>query len=152
MVATPAPTPTPARDQSMVAAYGAPPRPSLEATPVAPPVQSPNSGVDIGAVTVTGGEIGNANEAVQQMKIGFARCYEKGRSTNPDAAGQVTLNIRVGAAGQVLGVNMQHTAKVPPGVVTCMTGRAAASEFTPPSKTKPKKDVTVSAVVTLKKP
>jgi hypothetical protein len=129
--------------------YGAPPRPAPAPEPES---ASPNDKVDIAPATVAGGEIGNANEVVQNMRIGFARCYEKGLATNPDAQGQVTLTIRVGVAGQILGVNTQHTAKVPPGVVSCITGRAASSEFSPPTKTKPKHDVTVTTVLTLKKP
>ena len=139
----------PADHGTLVAAYGAPPLPNAVQSPsaVAPTVPA----AEVGTVTVTGGAIANAERDAIGMRAGFGIiCYLRGLATHPDAEGQVTLTIRVGLAGQILGVTAQQSNKVPAAVVSCLTSRAAASQFDPP--TGAKVSVTVAVPVTFTKP
>jgi outer membrane biosynthesis protein TonB len=81
------------------------------------------------------------------MRAAFGRCYAKGLTTDPSAQGQVTLTVRIGAAGQVLGVSVQRTTNVPAQVASCMTVRAGSAEFAPPKAAKGQ--VTLDMTVTL---
>jgi hypothetical protein len=99
---------------------------------------------------VTGGTVPNVEGVVSGMRAGFETCFARGQSAHPEAEGQVTVTIRLGGAGQILGVAAQQTAKVPATVVSCMTTKAAASQFDPP--TGAKGQVTLVVPVTLTKP
>ena len=139
---------TPAIAQSPpAAAYGAPPPP----TPVqsAPVEAVPGPDVKIRGVSIVGGSLPNAERVVSAMQPGFRSCYARGLKERPDAEGDVIVKIRVGSAGQILGVNVQQTTKVPATVASCMATRAAASQFdVPPGG----KGVEVVAPTTLGKP
>jgi hypothetical protein len=128
----------------MVAAYGAPP------PPPGATVAAPSGGAAIGAISVTGGTVPNVERVIDGLLGGFQTCFARGQSGHPDAEGSVTLTIRLGAAGQILGVAAQQTAKVPATVVSCMTTRAASSQFEPPAGAKGQ--VKVVLPVTLTKP
>jgi len=141
---TPDPPTPPSNTGNIVAAYGAPPPPPTVT------VAAPAGRTEIGAISVTGGTVPNVETAVAAMRAGFQTCFVRGQSARPDAEGEVTLTIRLGAAGQILGVAAQQTAKVPATVVSCMTTRAAASQFEPP--TGAKGQVKVVVPVTLTKP
>jgi hypothetical protein len=139
------PTAPPSDTGNTVAAYGGPPTP-----PPAVPVAASTGRTEIGAISVTGGTVPNVESAVAAMRAGFQTCFVRGQAARPDAEGEVTLTIRLGAAGQILGVAAQQTAKVPATVVSCMTTRAAASQFDPPAGAK--SQVKVVVPVTLTKP
>jgi len=128
----------------MVAAYGAPPPPPTVTVAARP------GGAEIGAISVTGGSVPNVEGVVAGMRAGFQTCFARGQSTHPDTEGEVTLTIRLGAAGQILGIAAQQTAKVPATVVSCMTTRVATSQFEPPAGAKGQVKVVVP--VTLTKP
>lgn len=131
----PGPTAAPsAPGNAVVAAYGGPPRPDQPVAVAPPPAEKGK--VEVATVTVKGGQIDNASQVAEGMRAAFGRCYAKGLGTDPSAAGQVTLTIRIGAAGQVLGVSVQRTDKVPAQVASCMTVRAGSAEFAPPRAAK----------------
>jgi hypothetical protein len=90
------------------------------------------SGVTVGDVVVTGGKLPDIERIVAGMRAGFRSCYARGLKTNPDIEGEVTLTIRLGVAGQVLGVSAHVGNKVPQPVVSCITTRAAATEYEVP--------------------
>ncbi len=50
---------------------------------------------------------------------------------NPDAAGNITLTIRVGAGGEVTGVS-GSSGSLPASVVACVKARAQAAQFDAP--------------------
>jgi hypothetical protein len=129
----------------MVAAYGGPPRPEQ---PVAvAPAPADKGKVEVSSIAVKGGTIDNAPQVAEGMRAAFGRCYAKGLTTDPSAQGQVTLTVRIGAAGQVLGVSVQRTTNVPAQVASCMTVRAGSAEFAPPKAAKGQ--VTLDMTVTL---
>jgi hypothetical protein len=127
----------------MVAAYGGPPAP-----PQAVPVPAPKQGAEIGAISVTGGTVPNVDHVVDGMRAGFQTCLAKAEAAHPDAEGEVTLTIRLGAAGQILGIAAQQTAKVPATVVSCMTTKVATSQFEPPTGAKGQVKVVVPVTLT----
>jgi hypothetical protein len=121
--------------------------------PAAAPVEGATanaSAVDIGEVKATGGTLPNQNEAVAALRSGLGGCVARVRAQHSDAEGQVTLTIRVGLAGQVLGVAAQQTTKIPATLVSCMATRAATAEFEPPRGAKAQ--VSVVIPVTVSKP
>jgi hypothetical protein len=138
-VATAAPAATEATSSSTstpVAAGGAPGSPAQAA-----------GGVDIGEVQVTGGTLPNLDEVVGSLRQSFAACVARGRAQRPDTEGQIALTIRVGTAGQVLGVAAQQTTKIPASLVSCVSTRAATAQFAPPLKAKSQVAVLVPVVV-----
>jgi hypothetical protein len=126
----------------LAAAYGAPAPPAATAVETA-------ADVKIRGVSIVGGSLPNAERTVTAMQPGFRSCYVRGLKERPDAEGDVIVKIRVGSAGQILGVNVQQTTRVPATVVSCMATRAAASQFdVPPGG----KGVEVVVPTTLVKP
>jgi hypothetical protein len=126
----------------MAAAYGAP--------PPNPAAMARGPLVEIGSPTVTGGTLSDLDTVVSGLKTSFASCVAKGRSTKPDIAGTATVTIRVGTAGQVLGVAVQQSTKIPAPVASCLSTRAATADFKPPQGAKTQ--VTVVLPVEVPKP
>jgi hypothetical protein len=134
---------------AVAAAYGAPP--PMPAAPLATAVPAAEAGPDvkIRGVSIVGGSLPNAERSVAAMQPGFRSCYARGLKERPDAEGDVIVKIRLGSAGQILGVNVQQTSRVPATIASCMATRAAASQFdVPPSG----KGVEVVVPTTLVKP
>jgi hypothetical protein len=116
---------TVAAGASAVPAYGAPP------APVAPPGR-----VDIGPPQVTGGTLPNLDAVMSSLRTSFNGCVAKARASRADLSGKVSVTIRVGLAGQVLGVAAQQTTNIPAPLVSCISTRAATVEFSPPQGAK----------------
>ena len=94
-------------------------------------VAGPKGNANVGGANVSGGTVGNASRVVAGMRAGFRSCYQRGLAENPDAAGNITLTIRVGAGGEVTGVS-GSSGTLPPSVVACVKARAQAAQFDAP--------------------
>lgn len=131
------------------AAYGAPPAygPGSTAPATTAPANVADDRVVLGAVAVTGGAIDDAGDVVLGMRGAFSRCYEKSLAATPNARGEVAITIRVGLAGQVLGVAGHRSEAVPASLMACLTTNAATADFHPP--TAAKTAATVAFPVTL---
>jgi hypothetical protein len=125
--------------------------PGIAVVPAPGPAPAAGPSIEISDIAVSPGAIANAERVVVAMRAGFRNCYKKGLTSSPGAEGKITLTIRVGTAGQVLGVNAHPTDKVSSTMTSCITARAAAAEFDPPTGVKgPKAQVAVDLAVTLK--
>ena len=103
------------------------------------PIGTPSGdtpGVDVGTVQVTGGSLPNVDDVVAALRPSFASCVARGREQRADVQGRVAVTIRVGTAGQVLGVAAQQSTEIPASVASCITTRAATAQFEPPKGTK----------------
>jgi hypothetical protein len=94
-------------------------------------VSGPKGNANVGGANVSGGTVGNAARVVAGMRAGFRACYQQGLADNPDAAGNITLAIHVGAGGEVTGVS-GSSATLPASVVGCVKSRAQAATFDAP--------------------
>ncbi len=94
-------------------------------------VAGPKGNATVGGANVSGGTVGNASRVVAGMRAGFRACYQRGLSENPDAAGSITLTIRVGPGGEVQGVG-GSSGSLPASVVACVKARAQAAQFDAP--------------------
>ncbi|MEO6600047.1 MAG: AgmX/PglI C-terminal domain-containing protein [Polyangiaceae bacterium] len=94
-------------------------------------VAGPKGNANVGGANVSGGTVGNASRVVAGMRAGFRSCYQRGLAENPDAAGSITLTIRVGPGGEVQGVG-GSSGSLPPSVVACVKARAQAAQFDAP--------------------
>lgn len=94
--------------------------------------KAPKGSAQIGGESVSGGQVSNANRVVAGMRAGFHACYQRGLSTNPDAAGGIRLVLRIGPAGEVQAVTSTTTGNLPQSVVACVVARARAAQFEPP--------------------
>ncbi|MEI9951161.1 MAG: AgmX/PglI C-terminal domain-containing protein [Pseudomonadota bacterium] len=102
-----------------------------EGTGGAVKVAGPKGNANVGGPNVSGGTVGNASRVVAGMRAGFRACYQRGLAENPDAAGNITLTIRVGAGGEVTGVS-GSSGSLPASVVACVKARAQAAQFDAP--------------------
>jgi outer membrane biosynthesis protein TonB len=143
--AVPALSGIPSAGQSnLAAAYGAPPAPPGVA------VSAPPAVVEVGTPEVEGGALPNLDTVVSALRNSFEACVTRGRATRPDLQGTATVTIRVGGAGQVLGVAVQQSTKIPAPVASCLSTRAATAQFDPPKGAKGQ--VTVRVPVNVPKP
>ena len=94
-------------------------------------VAGPKGNANVGGANVSGGTVGNASRVVAGMRAGFRACYQRGLSENPDAAGAITLTIRVGPGGEVQSVG-GSSGSLPASVVACVKARAQAAQFDAP--------------------
>jgi hypothetical protein len=94
-------------------------------------VAGPKGNANVGGANVSGGTVGNASRVVAGMRAGFRACYQRGLAENPDAAGAITLTIRVGPGGEVQSVG-GSSGSLPPSVVACVKARAQAAQFDAP--------------------
>jgi hypothetical protein len=94
-------------------------------------VAGPKGNANVGGASVSGGTVGNASRVVAGMRAGFRACYQRGLADNPDAAGAVTLTIRVGPGGEVQSVSAS-SGSLPASVVSCVKARAQAAQFDAP--------------------
>jgi len=94
-------------------------------------VAGPSGNATVGGPNVSGGTVSNASRVVALLRAGFRACYQKGLAENPDAAGNITLTIHVGAGGEVTGVS-GASGTLPPSVVGCVKSRAQAATFDAP--------------------
>lgn len=94
-------------------------------------VAGPKGNANVGGASVSGGTVGNASRVVAGMRAGFRACYQRGLADNPDAAGAVTLTIRVGPGGEVQSVGAS-SGSLPASVVSCVKARAQAAQFDAP--------------------
>lgn len=94
-------------------------------------VAGPKGNANVGGANVSGGTVGNASRVVAGMRAGFRSCYQRGLAENPDAAGSITLTIRVGPGGEVQGVG-GSSGSLPASVVACVKARAQAAQFDAP--------------------
>jgi len=95
-------------------------------------VQGPKGNASVGGAAVSGGTVSNASRVVAGMRAGFRACYQRGLAENPDAAGSIRLTIRVGAGGEVAGVQASQSGSLPASVVSCVQARAQAAQFDAP--------------------
>jgi len=102
-----------------------------EGTGTGAKVAGPKGNANVGGANVSGGTVGNASRVVAGMRAGFRSCYQRGLAENPDAAGNITLTIRVGAGGEVTGVS-GSSGTLPASVVACVKARAQAAQFDAP--------------------
>lgn len=94
-------------------------------------VAGPKGNANVGGANVSGGTVSNASRVVAGMRAGFRACYQRGLSENPDAAGAITLTIRVGPGGEVQSVG-GSSGSLPASVVACVKARAQAAQFDAP--------------------
>jgi len=94
-------------------------------------VQGPKGNVTAGS-EVAVGNVSDASRVVAGMRAGFKRCYEQSLEQNPDAAGSIRLVIRVGPGGEVSNVSATPSGNIPSSVVSCVSARARAAQFSPP--------------------
>lgn len=94
-------------------------------------VAGPKGNANVGGANVSGGTVSNASRVVAGMRAGFRACYQRGLAENPDAAGAITLTIRVGPGGEVQSVS-GSSGSLPPSVVACVKARAQAAQFDQP--------------------
>ncbi|HYP97743.1 MAG TPA: AgmX/PglI C-terminal domain-containing protein [Polyangiaceae bacterium] len=102
-----------------------------EGTGTGTKVAGPKGNANVGGAAVSGGTVGNASRVVAGMRAGFRACYQRALAENPDAAGNITLTIRVGAGGEVTGVS-GSSGSLPASVVACVKARAQAAQFDAP--------------------
>jgi hypothetical protein len=95
-------------------------------------VEGPKGTAAVGGAAVSGGNVSNAARVVAGMRAGFRNCYQRGLAENPDAAGSIRLTIRVGAGGEVAGVQAAPSGSLPASVISCVQARAQAAQFDPP--------------------
>lgn len=96
-------------------------------------VAGPRSNVTLGAVTPTGGTTSNAARVVAGMRAGFRACHQRALNEDPEAAGSIRLLLRVGSAGQVEAASAAPAGRFPRSLVECVTARARAAQFDPPT-------------------
>lgn len=94
-------------------------------------VAGPTGSVSVTS-SVSAGSVSDANRVVAGMQAGFRRCYNTALQSNPDAAGSIRLTIKVGPGGEVSSVSASPSGNLPESVVTCVTSRAKAAQFSPP--------------------
>jgi len=102
-----------------------------EGTGTGAKVAGPKGNANVGGAAVSGGTVGNASRVVAGMRAGFRACYQRALAENPDAAGNITLTIRVGPGGEVTGVS-GSSGTLPASVVSCVKARAQAAQFDAP--------------------
>jgi len=95
-------------------------------------VTGPKGSASVGGANVTGGIVGNAARVVAGMRAGFRNCYQRGLAESPDAAGSMSLSIRVAEGGEVAGVVPSPSGNLPASVIACVVARAGAAQFDPP--------------------
>jgi hypothetical protein len=115
-----------------LAGIGATGRGTEGGTGTAAKVEGPKGNASVGGAAVSGGNVSNAARVVAGMRAGFRNCYQRGLAENPDAAGSIRLTIRVGAGGEVAGVQAAPSGSLPASVVSCVQARAQAAQFDPP--------------------
>lgn len=103
-----------------------------EGTGTGQKVEGPKGNASVGGAAVSGGTVSNASRVVAGMRAGFRACYQRGLAENPDAAGSIRLTIRVGAGGEVAGVQASQSGSLPASVVSCVQARAQAAQFDAP--------------------
>ncbi len=115
----PDPTPTPAPSASVstpdpgapVTLYGAPPMP--------PPVAS--------------GSVGRSPASVvSENRAALKRCLDTALTTDPDAGGKATVEIKVGAGGEVTDAKAISSTMKPKSMETCVVGVFKGMKFDPP--------------------
>jgi len=94
-------------------------------------VQGPKGNANVGAASVSGGQVGNAERVVAGMRAGFRACYNRGLATNPDLAGQVRIIAKIGPNGEVLSATPQASG-LSPEVVDCVVRRVKSGQFAAP--------------------
>jgi hypothetical protein len=94
-------------------------------------VQGPKGNANVGAASVSGGQVGNAERVVAGMRAGFRACYNRGLATNPDLAGQVRIIAKIGPNGEVLSATPQASG-LSPDVVDCVVRRVKSGQFAAP--------------------
>lgn len=70
-----------------------------------------------------------AKEVMRGRKRQIQACYERSLKRNPNLAGTVTLQIKIGAAGQVLGTTVENDTLNAPEVAGCLRREAAGWLF-----------------------
>jgi Ca-activated chloride channel family protein len=96
-------------------------------------VAAPRSNVTVGAITPAGGTTSNAARVVAGMRAGFRACHQRALNEDPEAAGSIRLLLRVGSAGSVEAASAAPAGRFPRSLVDCVTARARAAQFEPPT-------------------
>ena len=102
----------------------------------------------LGAPTITGGEISNAPRVLAGMRAGFRSCYQRALADAPGYAGKLVIKLTVDTEGLVPAAKVTSP-QYNGAVFACLEARAKAAQFNPPSGGKP---ATVTFSVTLSKP
>ncbi len=102
-----------------------------EGTGTAKQVEGPKGSVQATS-QVAAGNVTGASRVVAGMRAGFRRCYQRALNENPDIQGSIRLTIKVGPGGEVSSVVANQSGNLPATVVSCVTARARASQFSPP--------------------
>jgi hypothetical protein len=94
-------------------------------------VKGPTGNANVGAASVVGSKVANAERVVAGMKAGFRACYNRGLATNPDLAGSVRISAKIGPNGEVLSAS-PAAAGLSPEVVDCLVRRVKSAQFAAP--------------------
>jgi hypothetical protein len=105
------------------------PVPSATAAVAAP--KGPAESVSIGAATVRGGSVPNAQAAIAAIGAGLRRCYDKALQENAGASGTVQVTARVDPGGAVSVLDESHTG-LTPEMVSCVVTQVQAAAFARP--------------------
>jgi hypothetical protein len=104
--------------------------PDAATVPVAPIVRGTAT---TGSAAIVGGSISNAARVVSGMRAGFRNCYNRALTQTPTIAGELTLTLHIGPAGEVASVEPSNlTGTLPDSVVACVEARAQAAQFSAP--------------------
>ncbi|HEY6081660.1 MAG TPA: hypothetical protein VIW29_22750, partial [Polyangiaceae bacterium] len=93
----------------------------------------PRSNVTIGGVSQSGGSLPNGARVAAGMRAGFRACHQRVLNADPEAAGSLRMQLRVGAQGQVEAVNVIPSGQLPASLLACVQARARSAQFEPPT-------------------
>ncbi|MFO0567484.1 MAG: AgmX/PglI C-terminal domain-containing protein [Polyangiaceae bacterium] len=97
------------------------------------PTAGPRADAAVAPPNVSGSAVDGAAGVVARLRPGFRACYKRALSDVPDAAGSLRLTLQVGPGGEVDGVGVSPSGKLPPALVSCVVARARSASFEPPS-------------------
>ncbi len=98
---------------------------------VAQAVAGPQGNANVGASSIAGASVSNAEGVVAKLRAGFRNCYQKGLATNPEMAGSVRIVAKIGPNGEVVSATPQATG-LSPDVVDCVVRRVKSAQFAQP--------------------
>jgi len=102
-----------------------------EGTGATQKVSGPRGNAAIGNTEVSGGTVSNAPRVAAGMRAGFRNCYNRELAVNPDARGELSVNVHVGSKGEVSSATATPLGNL--GSATqCVEARTRAAQFDPP--------------------
>ncbi len=73
-----------------------------------------------------------AEAVVRAMIPGFRRCYARALERDPNLAGAVGFDAKLGPTGEIVGVKTSAGTSLPPELVSCISAVLKAAQFAPP--------------------